>query len=410
MMSDRFESAKKIITVLKNADCEAFFVGGCVRDMIMGLPIGDIDIATNASPVLISTLFPDTIAIGAAFGIIVVKQDGALFEVATFRSDGSYSDGRHPDRIVFSSMKEDALRRDFTINGLFYDPFTDKIFDYVDGIKDIERKIIRAIGHPRVRFTEDKLRILRAARFSSRLGFSIEPSTRKAILKEVDTLTASVSPERIWQELKKIATFPNLYQAVALLEELKILQTVFPELKTLPLTSVKKAMRCLERLETPLPPILYYLPLFAGLSTADKKAIFLRLKVSSKELDLIEAWDEAFLEFSKKNINRVFWAHFFASSKAEFFLPLYGALLAQEESRKDFTAKTSRLKQELYPFTMRIKTKRPVVVAADLIARGVAPGRLLGDLLKEAETLSIEKNCQNKEEILHLLKAHGFWK
>lgn len=173
--------------------------------MLLGRPIEEVDIATNASPTIVTTIFPDTLSIGAAFGIIAVKENGQLFEVATFRSDEDYEDGRHPNRVVFASMKDDAIRRDFTINGMYYDPFEEKLFDLVEGRADLERKIIRAIGHPKQRFLEDKLRILRAIRFAATLGFALDPQTEQAIIKELPSLPNSVSPERIWQELKKIA-------------------------------------------------------------------------------------------------------------------------------------------------------------------------------------------------------------
>lgn len=204
MTTIALEAAKKILLKLRNAGYQAYFVGGCVRDMLMGKPIEEIDIATSAPPVIVSTIFPDTLALGAAFGIIVVKENNRLFEVATFRSDENYQDGRHPERVIFSSMKEDALRRDFTINGMYYDPFEEKLFDLVEGRRDLEKRVIRAIGHPKLRFSEDKLRILRAIRFSSSLGFTLDPATERAIIKEAPSLVCSVSPERIWQELKKM--------------------------------------------------------------------------------------------------------------------------------------------------------------------------------------------------------------
>lgn len=175
MTQSTLEVAKKIVRKLRNAGYQAYFVGGSVRDMLLGRPIEEVDIATNASPTIVTTIFPDTLSIGAAFGIIAVKENGQLFEVATFRSDEDYEDGRHPNRVVFASMKDDAIRRDFTINGMYYDPFEEKLFDLVEGRADLERKIIRAIGHPKQRFLEDKLRILRAIRFAATLGFALDP-------------------------------------------------------------------------------------------------------------------------------------------------------------------------------------------------------------------------------------------
>ena len=165
-------TAKRIVQKLRNAGYQAYFVGGSVRDMLLERPIEEVDIATNASPTIVTTIFPDTLSIGAAFGIIAVKENGQLFEVATFRCDEDYEDGRHPNRIVFTSMKDDAIRRDFTINGMYYDPFEEKLFDLVEGQTYLKRMFFGAIGHPGQRCGEYKRRILRAVRFAGALGFS----------------------------------------------------------------------------------------------------------------------------------------------------------------------------------------------------------------------------------------------
>jgi len=181
----------------------AYFAGGYVRDMILEIPSDDIDIATDASPDVIQSLFSRTIPLGIAFGIVVVILKKESFEVATFRKDLKYKDGRRPEEVAFCSPKEDADRRDFTINGLFYDPFKKEILDYVGGKEDIKEKIIRAIGDPFVRFEEDKLRLIRACRFAARFDFKIDSHTQQAMLAEAPSLFPSVSIERITQELKK---------------------------------------------------------------------------------------------------------------------------------------------------------------------------------------------------------------
>lgn len=410
MTTTALETAKKILLKLRNAGYQAYFVGGCVRDMLMGRPIEDIDIATNASPVIVSTIFPNTLALGAAFGIIVVKEDGRLFEVATFRNDENYEDGRHPQHVVFSSMKDDVLRRDFTINGMYYDPFEEKLFDLVEGQRDIEKQVIRAIGHPKLRFAEDKLRILRAIRFSAGLGFSLDPATERAIIKEASSLTNAVSPERIWQELKKMLK-KHPYEALSLLIKLKVITVIFPELRDVPYSLLRTNIEFSKKLNpADFPEILFLLPLFQGISEESACVAFSRLRISNKELQFIELWYKALPQFQNANNNRVFWAHFLASPTANLLLSLFSATQKDPSQQQRFISRVQELENRLEKFILRIKTSSPLVSAADLMSRGIAPGRLMGDLLKEAETLSIEHDCLDKEKILSLLKEKGFWK
>ena len=169
--------ALRIATALRDHGHTVFFVGGCVRDHLMGKQPEDIDIATTAKPAEVEAIFPKTIPVGKQFGVVIVVEDDIPFEVATFRAEGGYQDGRHPTRVEFTVPEDDARRRDFTVNGLFYDPFTQKVIDYVAGKGDVDAKLIRAIGDPDERFREDKLRLLRAIRFASTLGFEIERKT-----------------------------------------------------------------------------------------------------------------------------------------------------------------------------------------------------------------------------------------
>ncbi len=220
--------AEEIVRTLRRAGHTAYWAGGCVRDMVMGLEPIDYDVATNASPEQVVRLFPKTIPVGIQFGVIKVLIGEDSFEVATFRSDGNYLDGRHPIEVHFSSDREDALRRDFTINGMFFDPIDGKVIDYVGGQQDIQAGQIRAIGDPRERFEEDHLRLLRAVRFAGRFGYAIEPRTEEAIR----SMTASlhrVSAERIRDELKKMLTGPRPAESVGLLHESGLLKTILPE-------------------------------------------------------------------------------------------------------------------------------------------------------------------------------------
>jgi len=220
----------EIIEILKKAGHEAYWAGGCVRDMLLGIEPKDFDIVTSATPDEIENLLEHTIPIGKQFGVILAIRNGHHFEVATFRSDSGYSDGRRPDAVTFTSAKEDALRRDFTINAMFYDPTTDKVLDYVGGQKDLEEKLVRFIGDPEKRIQEDHLRILRAVRFKNCYDMQYHPETYQAIRKNVH-LIENISKERIGDELNKMImdkTSPS--QSFEELFEIGALGILIPEL------------------------------------------------------------------------------------------------------------------------------------------------------------------------------------
>ncbi|KAF0159505.1 MAG: poly(A) polymerase [Syntrophaceae bacterium] len=220
--------AEAIISRLKHAGYDAYFVGGCVRDSLRGVLPGDYDIVTSALPDQVVALFKRTVAVGVKFGVIVVIADGHSYDVATFRRDDAYEDGRRPTCVHFSSAKEDVFRRDFTINGLLMDPETKQIIDYVDGRADIERKVIRTIGDPAVRFNEDYLRMLRAIRFAANLNFSMDPQTRDAIQHHAASIKG-ISAERIAEELHKILTRGGARPGFELMADTGILQQILPE-------------------------------------------------------------------------------------------------------------------------------------------------------------------------------------
>src|SRR6266571_1397950 len=224
------ELANSICDTLRNARFQAFLVGGCVRDILLEREPADYDVATNATPEQVLKLFPGGLAVGAQFGVILVPGDGIKVEVATFRSDLGYSDGRHPDGVVYAnSPQEDVKRRDFTINGLVMRHDTGEILDFVDGQADLRAGIIRAIGEPGQRFAEDKLRMLRALRFAARFGYEIEPETFKAIRKHAREIK-QVSAERIREELTKLVTEGAARRGFELLDLCWLLQQVLPEI------------------------------------------------------------------------------------------------------------------------------------------------------------------------------------
>lgn len=226
------KTATRIVERLREAGFEAYFAGGSVRDMLMGLEPHDIDIATSARPEQVMRMFEKVVPVGAKFGVVVVMLDGKEFEVATFRSDIDYLDGRRPERVVFSTAQEDAARRDFTINGLFYDPIKGQVIDYVGGQEDIRGRLVRTIGDPYQRFDEDKLRMMRAIRFACRFDFQIERETWFAIAKLADQIT-QVSQERIRDELLKILTEGGAGRGLVLLEGSGLLRHILPEVQAM---------------------------------------------------------------------------------------------------------------------------------------------------------------------------------
>jgi poly(A) polymerase len=227
--SELYDVGKYLVTQLRNAGHRAFFVGGCTRDTLMSVPPKEYDVTTSATPEEVSRIFSHTIPVGVSFGVILVLVGHYRFEVATFRKDESYSDGRHPDYVTYSSEEEeDVLRRDFTINGMLYDPIEEQAIDYVGGMDDIRDRTIRTIGVPYERFREDKLRLMRAVRFSSRYGFKLEEKTYEA-LGELAGGISQVSAERIRDELVKIITQQNPGAGLGVLRESGILRHILPE-------------------------------------------------------------------------------------------------------------------------------------------------------------------------------------
>ncbi len=225
--------ARRIVERLQQAGHIAVWAGGCVRDRLLGRPSSDIDVATNARPEQVRALFPAGKEIGRAFGVVLVREGGHDFEVATFRRDEGYSDGRHPDRVEFADLRADAARRDFTINGMFYDPVAGRVIDLVGGEEDLRRSRIRAIGDPGARFAEDHLRMLRAVRFASVLEFELEAGTRDAIRRESPAIRR-IAVERVREELDRLFTeSPRPGRGLRLLLETGLLKEILPEVAAL---------------------------------------------------------------------------------------------------------------------------------------------------------------------------------
>ncbi|MEW5977560.1 MAG: CCA tRNA nucleotidyltransferase [Acidobacteriota bacterium] len=232
-MLERKREAVEIVKRLRQHGHQAFLVGGCVRDEVMGRAPKDFDIATSAHPEDVLRLYPQALTVGARFGVVLIEAEGHQYEVTTFRSDGTYRDGRRPEEVTYSEdPRTDVFRRDFTLNGLLCDPLSGEILDFVGGRADIAAGVIRTIGGPEQRFREDKLRLLRAVRFAARFGFKIEPATRAAI-RQMSAEILQVSWERSREELSKILTEGYAASGVSLMDECNLLQHLLPEVSAL---------------------------------------------------------------------------------------------------------------------------------------------------------------------------------
>ncbi len=256
------QAATEAVRELRNRGFTAYFAGGSVRDSLLGRPSKDVDIATDALPEQVVGVFPKSFLVGAHFGVVLIKHRSHHFEVATFRTASSYGEVRGAVRLAFSSPQEDAQRRDFTINGLFFDPIAEQVVDYVHGQQDLAARLIRGVGNPRERFAEDYLRLLRAIRFAVVLDFQIEPQTWLAML-ELSPKIQEVSADRVKEELRTLLLHPSRGRAFQLLEESGLLSGIFPELATQDLRHMRGMLSHLPEtveLSLPLAIVLHALP------------------------------------------------------------------------------------------------------------------------------------------------------
>ncbi len=284
-MTER-EFATEVVQRLQAAGYRALFAGGCVRDELLGRTPADFDIATSATPDQLKPLFRKCNYFGASFGVVEVLgprgDDGEWLkvQVATFRTDGTYTDGRRPDAVVFSSPEEDAARRDFTINGLFFDPVADRVIDYVGGRADLDARILRAIGDPAKRFEEDKLRLMRAARMAARFELAIDPATGAAIRAMASQIRV-VSAERIAEELRKMFENEHRVRGVQLLIDFDLLKEILPEAKADGIVAAVASLPGAARFP------LVLMAVCTGVPAASFRTIAARLKLSNEERDRI---------------------------------------------------------------------------------------------------------------------------
>ena len=391
------QAAIAVVETLQKAGFEAYFAGGCVRDELMGLSPQDYDVATSARPAEVLRHFPKAHHVGVAFGVVLVHRRGAAIEVATFRSDGQYEDGRHPTRVTFSSAQLDAHRRDFTCNGLFFDPISGVILDFVQGRADIQARCLRAIGDPARRFAEDHLRMLRAIRFAARLNFQIESSTLAAILQQAGAL-AHISRERVGQEMRMILTHPSRRSAAQLLLETGLLKPIWHQPLNPP-PILPTALGWLGGLPTQAGFALALAALICDISpTRDARTVPDQLQ-KSWVLSTHETSDLRFLLAQLpvlqnwKNHRLAVLKRIFADRRSKDLLALYLAGAPEAGPKLELEAR-------LREISAAPLAPDPLVTGDDLIAMGQHPGPKFRAWLEELYNLQLEDQFPDRATAL----------
>jgi poly(A) polymerase len=428
------EAARRIAARLRESGHVAYFAGGCVRDLVRGLAPKDFDVATDAPPEVVQKIFPHTYAVGAKFGVIVVVENGTNFEVATFRSDDAYVNGRRPVAVHFSSPEEDAKRRDFTINGMFLDPVANEVIDFVGGRADIEARLVRAIGDPAQRFTEDRLRMLRAVRFATALDYKIDNQTWDALVANAVSIN-EISAERIREELVRVFLSPKRVRGWDLLDSSGLMRAILPEVDAMkgclqpeqfhPEGDVFQHTRLMlsllpEKVSGPLVcSVLFHDVAKPVTATVDEtgrirfnehdrigaemtEAIMGRLRFSRAEIDAtVEMVRQhmVFKDVPKMRVAKL--KRFMARPTFEDELELHRVDCSSSHRMMDNYEFLLRKREE---FANEPIIPPPLVRGDDLIALGLKPGPRFGEILEAAETRQLEGTLRNREEALEWLK------
>jgi len=424
-------NADEIVRVLREHGHEAYFAGGCVRDMVMGVEPQDYDISTSARPETVMELFPKTNAVGAQFGVVLVHMGGADYEVATFRADAEYADGRHPTAVEFCSAREDVERRDFTINGMLFDPIEGKVLDWVGGREDIRRKVVRTIGEPESRFEEDKLRMLRGVRFACRLGFAIEQATYDAMRRKADELGV-VSAERIRDELLRILTQPHAGRGLRLMHDVGFLRVILPEVEAMcgveqppefhPEGDVfEHTCMMFDIVDGPSPELAMGILLHdvgkPGTQTftdrirfnehdreggVTARAVCRRLRFSNDQVEHISELVAQHMRFAAAKRMRL------ATLKRLLALPRFEEHL--ELHRLDCLASHRKLdiydflRRKLEEFSEEELRPEPLINGRDLLAMGYPQGPVFGRILSEVREQQLEGNLDTREAALEYVR------
>ena len=430
-MDTKREAATAIVRRLRSEGFQAYLVGGCVRDLVMGRTPKDYDVTTDATPDQVLKLYPDALPVGAQFGVVIVPREAGNVEVATFRSDGIYADGRHPREVRYArTPQEDVRRRDFTINGLLYDPVERRVLDYVGGQADIRARRLRTIGDPEQRFDEDRLRMLRAVRFAARFGFALDAAAADAIRKLAPEIRL-VSAERVRDEIMKILTEGQARRGFELLDEVGLVKEVLPEIKAL--QGVEQppefhpegdvwvhTMMMLEGLQSPTPTLALGVllhdvgkpPTFTlrerirfdnhvevGARMAEH--ICARLRISARETERVVELVRHHLRFKDfPKMRRSTQLRFIRMEGFAEHLELHRLDCLSSHRNLENYELARRLLEETPPEEVK---PVPLLRGEDLIAEGYQPGPLFKTILQTVEDAQLEGRLHSREEALQLV-------
>ncbi len=421
-----------VLRKLRDHGHAAYLVGGCVRDRLLGRPVKDRDVTTSARPEEVLALFPGARLVGERFGVVAVRNADGLTEVATFREDFGYGDGRRPDRVVFTSDPEvDVRRRDFTVNGILYDPLADRRLDYVGGVDDLRLRLLRAIGDPAVRFREDRLRMLRGVRLAASLGFDIESRTLAAIQDQAVEI-ASVAPERVREELTRILTEGGAARGFEILDLSGLLAEVLPEVKALqgveqppefhPEGDVwAHTLLMLDELEDPSPPLAWGVLLhdigkpgtfvradrirFHGhvdLGVEIAGGICSRLRFSNADTARILALVRNHMKFmAVRQMRRARLRGFVTQPHFEDHLELHRADCLSSHGRLD----NYEFAREAHGQAIDEEPAERLLTGRDLIAAGYPPGPAFGEILAAVEECRLDGEIADREEALRFVRS-----
>lgn len=434
-ITDPRQEAESLLRRLREAGFTAYFAGGCVRDMLLGQTPKDYDIATDATPEQVQKLFPKGHNVGAHFGVMVVWSGGHQFEIATFRTDGSYRDGRRPESVEFSTPEHDAQRRDFTVNGVFFDPLENRVIEFVGGQEDLNNKVLRAIGNPEARFREDFLRLMRAVRFAETLDFEIEPATWAAVKMCAPELQ-KISVERVREEFVKMLVHPNRVRGFDLLDESGLLEQFLPEITALkgcdqppqwhPEGDVfvhTRLMLSLAAPDAPLPLLLSILLhdigkpgtfaidetgriRFSGhdeLGATMAEVVLRRMKFPNEITDAVVEMVAYHMRYMNVQDMRV--------AKLKRFMARPTFMQELELHRIDcagsngFTDNYDFLQAKLEEFSKEPIIPPKLISGRDLMELGIQPGPKMGEILEAVETRQLEGALLSREDALEWVRG-----
>ncbi len=393
------DPAVRIVRDLAAARHQALLAGGCVRDLLSGRTPEDYDVATDAPPECVCEMFRSTRKVGAQFGVVLVKQHRRWVEVATFRTDGPYADGRRPATVTLSDARHDARRRDFTVNGMFLDPLAMKVIDYVGGRADLQARLIRAIGEPAARFDEDYLRLLRAVRLAARLEFAIEPATLAAIRAHAPTLT-QVAAERVRVELERMFTHPRRQRAWTLLGECGLLPYLWPKASWEP-DEILRIDAFLGRLPADASFALTLAVLLARHQPAEIQRVARDLTLSNEERETV-VW----LVAHQADLDDP-GGPALADLKRLMASPAFASLRALAEARyadmSDAPRRQAALQARLASVSPEVVRPAPFVTGDDLLRRGLRPGPIYKEVLELLYTQQLDETIGSRETALGML-------